>query len=547
MTPWWDDFAVRMGKPARVADLGGLARRARRCPHCHPARRTPRGGFILILVLVVIAVLSLSALTYSELMFTEREAVDLAGRQVQARALAASGIEFARVLLAADQATRDALGGLADNPSLLRGVLVLDAPHARGRGRFTLLASHGPSGGVRFGLENESAKLNLNRVLQADKSTEGAGRKMLMHLPGMTEDIADAILDWIDPDDEPREFGAESEYYSTLDPPCTPRNGPIGSIEELLLVRGVTPALLFGADANRNGTIDAGESASMALDGTLAIDASMDRGWAAYLTACSREAVVTSDGKPKINVNQTDMQALYDALIETLEPSWATFIVAYRQQTEAYAPSEKDPSPKIEAEPSGELDLSVPGSLELKSLLDLIGVRVRVTYKGRSDAVILESPFANDTQAMRSYLPKLWDCVTTSAASNIPGRVNILEAPPEVLAAIPAMTDEAVDAILAQRDAAMASNEPSCRHPIWLLAQGIVTLDAMKSLEPYVTTGGDVYRCQAVGFFDEGGPTARIEAVLDATQRPAAVVSWRDLSRLGRAYDLETLGAQTEP
>ena len=36
-------------------------------------------------------------------------------------------------------------------------------------------------------------------------------------------------------------------------PPYAPRNGPLGSIEELLLVRGVTPALLFGADLNRNG------------------------------------------------------------------------------------------------------------------------------------------------------------------------------------------------------------------------------------------------------------------------------------------------------
>ena len=37
-----------------------------------------------------------------------------------------------------------------------------------------------------------------------------------MGLPGMTEDVADAILDWLDTDDEPRELGAEIEYYSGL-------------------------------------------------------------------------------------------------------------------------------------------------------------------------------------------------------------------------------------------------------------------------------------------------------------------------------------------
>ena len=41
----------------------------------------------------------------------------------------------------------------------------------------------------------------------------------------MTEAIADAILDWIDPDDAPRPFGAEAEYYQGLGVPYVPRNG----------------------------------------------------------------------------------------------------------------------------------------------------------------------------------------------------------------------------------------------------------------------------------------------------------------------------------
>ena len=45
--------------------------------------------------------------------------------------------------------------------------------------------------------------------------------------------------------------GAESDYYGSLSPPYAPRNGPPVTIEELLLVRGVTPQLLFGLDAAR--------------------------------------------------------------------------------------------------------------------------------------------------------------------------------------------------------------------------------------------------------------------------------------------------------
>ena len=62
----------------------------------------------------------------------------------------------------------------------------------------------------------------------ADKTAEGAGRELLMGLPGMTEDVADAILDWLDEDEEPREYGVESDYYMGLDPPYAAEKRSIG-------------------------------------------------------------------------------------------------------------------------------------------------------------------------------------------------------------------------------------------------------------------------------------------------------------------------------
>jgi type II secretory pathway component PulK len=52
------------------------------------------------------------------------------------------------------------------------------------------------------------------------------------------DSIADAILDWEDPDDTPRLAGAESAWYSEHGEP-PPRNGPIAARNELSLVRGV--------------------------------------------------------------------------------------------------------------------------------------------------------------------------------------------------------------------------------------------------------------------------------------------------------------------
>ena len=61
---------------------------------------------------------------------------------------------------------------------------------------------------------------------------------------------------------------------------------------------------------------------------------------------------------------------------------------------------------------------------------------------------------------------------------------------------------------------------------------------------PFVTAGGNVYRAQIVGFFDEAGPTTRIEAIIDGTSPGATkMVFLRDLSKLGAGFTPAALGA----
>lgn len=59
-------------------------------------------------------------------------------------------------------------------------------------------------------------------------------------------EILDALIDWLDPDDQESEFGAESGYYRSLAVPYASRNGPVLDLAELLLVKGITPGLLYG-------------------------------------------------------------------------------------------------------------------------------------------------------------------------------------------------------------------------------------------------------------------------------------------------------------
>ena len=501
-----------------------------------------RGGMVLVVVLVVIAMLSLTVYSYTSSMLVEHQGSIVHGRQVQTRALASSGVAMLRMFLMQEEEVRQQSGGVFDNPELMQGVLVVDSDSDAQRARFCVLAPSerdGDISGVRYGLEDESTRLNLAALMLADESSENGGRQLLMALPGMTEEIADAILDWIDEDDEPREFGAEADYYSSLDPPYAPTNGPPATVEELLLVRDVTPWLLFGADGNRNGSVDPHEEGAVLLSEADAEPGAMDRGWSAYLTLYSAEANTRPDGEPKIDLNGGDLQQLYDDLSAEFDDEWATYIVALRQSgpfTGAKAG---------ETGVTGQLDLSKPARHKFTQVLDLIGGKVSVTFDGDDEATVIASPFAESPLAYSVYLAKLFDHVAVNTAESIPGRININQASRTVLAGIPGMDEAILEGIIGGRSAEVTDQNPGHRHETWILAESIVDLAQMKALVPYITAGGDVYRAQVVGYFDEGGPSARLEIVIDATSDLPRMVFLRDISHLGRGYSLETLGVET--
>lgn len=58
--------------------------------------------------------------------------------------------------------------------------------------------------------------------------------------------ITDSILDWRDDNNLHRVNGAENDYYTSLPYPYSCKDGPFETVEELLLVRGVTHSLFYG-------------------------------------------------------------------------------------------------------------------------------------------------------------------------------------------------------------------------------------------------------------------------------------------------------------
>jgi hypothetical protein len=139
--------------------------------------------------------------------------------------------------------------------------------------------------------------------------------------------------------------------------------------------------------------------------------------------------------------------------------------------------------------------------------------------------------------------------LTTSSEPFIEGRVNVAQARREVLLTVPGIDEQLADAIIGAQlsTGSQAAGSANTRTTTaWLLIEGIINLEKMRSLDRYLTARGDVYRSQVIGFYDAGGSVSRLEALIDATQFPPRIVWVRDLTDLGRGYSREQLLSVSE-
>ena len=119
-------------------------------------------------------------------------------------------------------------------------------------GRWHLQDFGGGSYAVR--MLDESGKISLNRadpqllrrvvrrLLLGGNATEGASVGETREI----DTVVDSILDWRDPDDLRHDAGVEGDYYESLPRPYPIKDGAFDSVDELLLVKGVTPDLFYG-------------------------------------------------------------------------------------------------------------------------------------------------------------------------------------------------------------------------------------------------------------------------------------------------------------
>jgi general secretion pathway protein K len=208
----------------------------------YPTRKTDQRGAALVIAMLVFALATtmVVAMTSEFTLFMKRGSNSFVA--TQANAYLRGGEDLARLALIAD-AEQDAQEEQPrDDLSELWAQQV--APYALDEG-----------GWLTGNLQDMEARLNINVLALAPAQNQpfSTSQEQFIRLlqsfeaPRVSEQearqILEAVLDWLDADQEPRDFGAEDDYYFDVVPSYRAANRPMLSVSELRMVAYVTPEI----------------------------------------------------------------------------------------------------------------------------------------------------------------------------------------------------------------------------------------------------------------------------------------------------------------
>jgi general secretion pathway protein K len=179
-------------------------------------------GVAAITAILIVAV----AATAASLMLAQQSAMldqtMLVASRAQADVYSQAGLDWARGVLAQDART-------SGTDSLAEGWAqpIVGMPIDRAV--------------VAGNITDEQGKFNLNNVIDGTRRSEADIKllRQLLTLVDLSPDLADAVVDWIDGDDDlTSSAGAESAYYLGLPRPYRAANTPMVQVDELYRVRG---------------------------------------------------------------------------------------------------------------------------------------------------------------------------------------------------------------------------------------------------------------------------------------------------------------------
>ena len=197
-------------------------------------QRSDERGIALLLTLLVLTLLVALILEFDAEARREYRDAATFRDNFKATVLARAAVQAARGVLQQDFLKDKQTGQFFDAPTDVWALPI--GNYAIGDGLLTAQ------------IEDERGKLNLNDLAAGGDVNARKPRiqraKRLFELLQINPDLVDAIVDWVDQDEVPEPSGAESLYYQTLRPSYRAANGPLQTLLDLRLIKGITPDII---------------------------------------------------------------------------------------------------------------------------------------------------------------------------------------------------------------------------------------------------------------------------------------------------------------
>jgi len=427
-------------------------------------RRQRTRGTVLIVTIWVVLVLAGLALVFARSMRVAAIVSTNHIASLEAECIAAGACEYIRAQLASDEEEE----ATSADDDAYRALEV-------GEGYFWVLHSNlEDDDEYDYGLTDEAGKINLN----------SASEEMLLKLPGMTAELAASIIDWRDEDSEVTTGGAEDEYYLLQSEPYNCKNAPLQTVEEILLIKGASEALLYGEDTNLNGILDDHENDGDLSEPSDDRDGRLDTGFYDYVTVYSAEANTDSEGNERINVSDSDnREDLQTALQEVVKEDRALEIMNMVSTNPSY-----------------------------DNLLDFY-FQVGLTSE--------------------EFAP-LADKLTTSDEETLSGLVNVNTASKEVLLCLPGLEESDVESLLSYRE--RNSEQTSLA---WIV--NVLDRDKAIAVGSYITARSSQHSADLVCLSGNGRAYKRYKAVFDVQSGTPRMVYWKSLTSFGWPLNREII------
>lgn len=436
----------------------------------------------------------------------------------------------------------------------------------------------------RWGLENESAKIPIRALVEWERTNPGHARTVLTRLPGVNPEAIDPWLIQVGIAKPSKRYGESVSFergdvsaaeYGSVDQDYDPfrtgiSNNPIQSSNASEVAGTLALSQWLGGDLNQNYRLDpveklwlekqsrpnppaTGRASSPQVENSVALQR--------YLTPFSGCRNERFDGSERINVNESDLRKLHRKLMGIWAQPLADFVILVRQ----YGPTNSAPQgrrgrPSAEAsqvpmgtvslENSGaeSIDWNVPARYQIRSLWELVDATLSVpdssnSQSSQSKSVV--SPFSSRSGDGSNYLIRLLDDCTIDRRRFLDSKIDIWDAPLEVLMALPDMDEATANRIIAARNEETVKQQASGTLA-WLLQRRIVDLPRLRRWEPYLTARSDVYTAQILGFRDQNTSVYRCTAVIDGSQVPARIRNLQTWHAWDAGFRLSEFTSATE-